>query len=62
MTTGKPVRILHADGEVEYQKIRASELKAYINELESECGGSDGGPLSRRSPVRFGNGGRGGCL
>jgi len=61
MTTGKPVRILHADGEVEYQKIKAGDLLDYINLLKSECGGPGGTPLVSRRPIRFGGGGGGCC-
>ncbi len=49
MTTGRAVRVMHADGEVEYHKIKSADLKNYIKELEFECG-----DCADRTPIRFG--------
>ncbi len=37
-----------------YTQVNIAELRAYVRELESECGGANGGPLaaeSRRRPI-----------
>lgn len=57
MTTGKAVRIAHGDREVEYNRISAKDLLAYIGRLEALCGSCS----SRRRPIMFGSNPRG-CL
>ncbi len=58
MTTGKAVRIAHGDREVEYNRISAKDLMAYIRSLEAQCGCES----NRRRPMMFGDAPTRGCL